>query len=243
MANFGHEWAEANYGDLQSPSAETLRKEIEERRIAMDPRQDPERRKLDEIARAPQQETLRDVLKDIAANTPKRYEPGAMLAMKNPFDTAKPYQSDLSAKLAEEQERAVKALRKLMQEQTKPKLVVPQREAIIGIGGGPIRATTLPTEAAERKKFPIATGFFDYFPDAIAAIAYLSWKANEQHNPGQPVHWARGKSTDHDDTLLRHFAERGTIDTDGVRHRTKVAWRALAALQEEIEEAMKKEAA
>jgi hypothetical protein len=29
--------------------------------------------------------------------------------------------------------------------------------------------------------------------------------------------------------------ERGTLDTDGVRHSTKVAWRALAMLQKELE--------
>jgi hypothetical protein len=29
--------------------------------------------------------------------------------------------------------------------------------------------------------------------------------------------------------------EAGTVDTDGVRHSTKVAWRALAALQLELE--------
>ena len=34
---------------------------------------------------------------------------------------------------------------------------------------------------------------------------------------------------------MRHFVERGTTDTDGVRHSAKVAWRALAGLQKEIE--------
>lgn len=103
------------------------------------------------------------------------------------------------------------------------------------IGGGPTRATTLPTGAADRKKYPVAAGFMDYFPDAICAVANLSFVANEQHNPGQPVHWARGKSTDHADTLQRHFLQRGTLDTDGIRHSVKIAWRALAMLQEEIE--------
>lgn len=107
--------------------------------------------------------------------------------------------------------------------------------ALIGIGGGPTRATTLPEGAQERKSFPVASGLLDYFPDALAAVSHLSWKANQQHNPGQPVHWARGKSTDHADTLMRHFLQRGTLDTDGQRHTVKIAWRALAMLQEEIE--------
>jgi hypothetical protein len=108
-------------------------------------------------------------------------------------------------------------------------------EAKVGIGGGPTRCTTLPEEPAARKQYPIASGVLDYFPDAIAAVAHLSWKGNEQHNPGQPLHWARGKSTDEADTMMRHFLQRGTVDTDGVRHSAKLAWRALALLQKEIE--------
>lgn len=106
----------------------------------------------------------------------------------------------------------------------------------IGIGGAPTRATTLPTSGAERKKYPIASGVFDYFPDALVAVAHVSYLGNEQHNPGEPLHWARTKSTDEDDTIARHFLQRGTIDTDGVRHSAKLAWRALALLQKEIEE-------
>lgn len=108
-------------------------------------------------------------------------------------------------------------------------------DAKIGIGGAPTRATTLPTEAAERKKYPIATGVLDYFPDAIVALAYLSWQGNEQHNPGKPLHWDRSKSADEDDTAIRHFMQRGTLDTDGIRHSAKAAWRMLALLQKEIE--------
>lgn len=94
---------------------------------------------------------------------------------------------------------------------------------------------TLPTTAAERKAIPVVTGCWDYFPLALAAVAELSRIGNEQHNPGQPLHWAREKSTDHADCIGRHLMERGTIDTDGQRHSAKVAWRALALLQTEIE--------
>ena len=96
---------------------------------------------------------------------------------------------------------------------------------------------SLPTEAAQRKAIPVVRGFLDYFPAAIAAVAELSRIGNEQHNPGQPMHHARGKSTDHADCVVRHLMDRGTIDTDGVRHSVKVAWRALALLQEELEAA------
>jgi hypothetical protein len=93
----------------------------------------------------------------------------------------------------------------------------------------------LPTTAKARKDTPLVSGCLDYFPAALAAVARLSKVGNDQHNPGQPMHWARGKSNDHADCIVRHLTDRGTTDTDGVRHSTKVAWRALALLQEELE--------
>lgn len=92
----------------------------------------------------------------------------------------------------------------------------------------------LPTDAGERKTIPLCTGLFDYFPQALVEVAWLSRVGNEQHNQGQPLHWSREKSTDHADTLLRHQMDRGLFDIDGVRHSTKVAWRALAQLEEEL---------
>lgn len=93
----------------------------------------------------------------------------------------------------------------------------------------------LPADAAARKAIPIYSGCVRYFPDALAAVADLSRKGNEQHNPGKPLHWDRSKSGDELDALTRHLVDAGTIDTDGVRHSAKVAWRALANLQKEIE--------
>jgi hypothetical protein len=75
----------------------------------------------------------------------------------------------------------------------------------------------------------------DYFPAALAEVAKVSFHGNQQHNPGEPLHWARGKSTDQADTIVRHYLERGKIDTDGMRHSAKLAWRALALLQLELE--------
>lgn len=98
-------------------------------------------------------------------------------------------------------------------------------------------AVGLGTEPEVRKNTPITTGVLDYFPLAIAEIARVSKAGNDQHNPGQPLHWAREKSTDHADCIVRHLLERGTIDTDGQRHTAKVAWRALALLQTELEQA------
>lgn len=89
--------------------------------------------------------------------------------------------------------------------------------------------------AAERKARPIYSGVLRYFPDALLEVAHCSHVGNEQHNPGAPLHWDRAKSTDEPDALARHLLDAGTRDDDGVRHSAKVAWRALAMLQKEIE--------
>ena len=94
---------------------------------------------------------------------------------------------------------------------------------------------SLPKDAPSRKGVPITSGVLDYFPDALAEVARVSKAGNDQHNPGQPLHWSRGKSTDHADCIGRHLMERGTVDEDGQRHTAKLAWRALALLQEELE--------
>jgi hypothetical protein len=91
--------------------------------------------------------------------------------------------------------------------------------------------------AEQRKRCPVARGVQDYFPDAVAHVGNTSFVGNEQHNPGEPMHWAKEKSTDHADCVMRHLAERGTIDSDGVRHSAKLVWRALALLQTELEAA------
>lgn len=106
-----------------------------------------------------------------------------------------------------------------------------------------VKASILPTDSDARKDYPIVTGVLDYFPDALLEVARVSKAGNDQHNPGQPLHWARGKSTDQANTLGRHLLQRGTRDSDGQRHTAKVAWRALAMLQTEIEDEREKEKA
>lgn len=98
-----------------------------------------------------------------------------------------------------------------------------------------ILKSPLPSDKQARKDTPVTSGVLDYFPAAIAEIARVSKAGNDQHNPGQPLHWARGKSSDHADCIVRHVMERGSIDDDGMRHTAKAAWRALALLQEELE--------
>jgi hypothetical protein len=90
-------------------------------------------------------------------------------------------------------------------------------------------------DAKKRKLIPLASGVLDYFPLALCAVAECSQKGNDQHNPGQPLHWAREKSGDHRDALMRHLIDKDKMDTDGVLHAAKCAWRALAYLEELLE--------
>ncbi len=111
---------------------------------------------------------------------------------------------------------------------------------VLGPSAPPPGSTRLlPTDSAGRKRFPLTTGVLDYFPDALAAVAEVSYIGNKKHNPGQDLHWSRGVSDDHADCITRHLEERGTWDLTGsekVRHSAQLAWRALALLQEELEE-------
>lgn len=88
--------------------------------------------------------------------------------------------------------------------------------------------------SGERKRYPMTRGLGDYFPDALAAVSNVSFEGNEKHNPGEELHWSRGKSMDHADCIARHLAQRGGFDGP-IRHSAALAWRALALLQEELE--------
>jgi hypothetical protein len=96
-------------------------------------------------------------------------------------------------------------------------------------------SSPVPDTGVIRKQYPVASGVLDYFPDAMVEISHVSYIGNEQHNPGTPLHWDRSKSGDESDAMIRHFLQRGTKDVDGLRHSAKMAWRALAILQKEIE--------
>ena len=94
----------------------------------------------------------------------------------------------------------------------------------------------LSNDSDERKNTPIFSGVLNYFPLAIAAVAQLSKKGNDKHNPGEPLHWAKGKSIDHKDCISRHLIDAGTIDPDSeMFHDVGLAWRALANLETLLE--------
>ena len=111
--------------------------------------------------------------------------------------------------------------------------VISEQEGVLNSQEG-IKFTENPIKFT-RKQMPVFSGVLNYFPDAIRELSKVSYVGNQQHNPEKPLHWDRSKSGDELDALARHLLEAGTIDTDGIRHSAKVAWRALANLQKELE--------
>lgn len=108
----------------------------------------------------------------------------------------------------------------------------PQQDVYAEMAKDIFKSTLRDYTSAERKAMPVVTGVLHYFPDAIAAIARVSKKGNDKHNPGEPLHWARGKSNDHADSLGRHLLTPGAVDPDsGEDERAHRAWRDLADLQ------------
>jgi hypothetical protein len=88
-------------------------------------------------------------------------------------------------------------------------------------------------ESEDRKSMPVYSGVLKYFPDALKEVSKCSLAGNNQHHPNKPLHWDKNKSTDNEDALVRHLIDHSInpVDEDGVLHLSKVAWRALAALQ------------
>ena len=85
----------------------------------------------------------------------------------------------------------------------------------------------------DRKAIPVFSGVLAYFPDALKEVSKASYAATKQHHPDKDMFWDRTKSTDNEDALVRHLIDHtnNPVDTDGVLHLAKVAWRSLAALQ------------
>lgn len=69
------------------------------------------------------------------------------------------------------------------------------------------RRLTLPTDSTVRKSFQLVAGLDGYFPAALAGVAQHSYKSNEKHNKGQPLHWSMDKSNDHAECVRRHLLD------------------------------------
>jgi hypothetical protein len=129
-----------------------------------------------------------------------------------------------------------------------------QNERNHGPGPGLYR---IPQGDRERKDAPIYRGVLGYFPAALFEVAAHSLESDRKHNANNPTapNWARGKSADHEDCILRHLIDAGARRSadlaaamtggeppsgssalDARRyHLRSLAWRALALLQEDCE--------
>ena len=92
------------------------------------------------------------------------------------------------------------------------------------------------SHAQERKDTPVFSGVLKYFPNALKEVSKCSKAGNDQHHPDKPLHWDMDKSKDEYDALTRHLIDHtiNPVDTDGILHLTKVAWRALAGLERHL---------
>jgi hypothetical protein len=91
--------------------------------------------------------------------------------------------------------------------------------------------STLPKDSAERKEFPVHAGVVRYCPAALVAMAAVSKAGNDKHNPGQPLHHARSKSTDQEDCQMRHMIDAEDPTCDRLEELACKAWRACIELQ------------
>jgi hypothetical protein len=115
--------------------------------------------------------------------------------------------------------------------------------------------SVLPTNDKERKNLPIFKMICGYFPKALREVTRVCVANNVRYNSDRKpndINWARGKSTQQMDSLFRHILEH---EVDGLVFEelppevqaacgpgfervyvlAEAAWRALAALELEIE--------
>lgn len=90
----------------------------------------------------------------------------------------------------------------------------------------------LPDDDAQRKDYPLFDGLFAYFPNTLCEVARWSKAGNEQHNPGEELHWAKDKSTDHKNKIMRHLLDAEQVNSQGFYEAVGMAWRALALCEE-----------
>lgn len=115
--------------------------------------------------------------------------------------------------------------------------------------------SVLPQDDKQRKMLPILRMIVGYFPKALREVTRVCVANNVRYNPDRKpndINWARGKSTQQMDSLFRHILEH---EVDGLVFEelppevqaacgpgfervyvlAEAAWRALAALELEIE--------
>jgi len=97
-----------------------------------------------------------------------------------------------------------------------------------------MKTDLLPEDSEERKKYPLYSGLFHYFPRTCALIARVSWDGSKQHHPDKPMHWDKNKSTDHIDCAFRHAMEGEEANDPYLM--AQAAWRLMARTETMLEE-------
>ena len=110
--------------------------------------------------------------------------------------------------------------------------------------GEPVEAVTdcdqiFPDDDKERLDYPVFSGLLDYFPHACAEVAKHSKIGNDQHNPGEPMHWATEKSIGKGNKIVRHLMDgwrtaHSALRQKTIRHFAAMCWRALELLERYI---------
>lgn len=101
---------------------------------------------------------------------------------------------------------------------------------------------TLPTDSQARKEIPLFSGVLKYAPAALAGMARISKAGNDKHNPGEPLHHARGKSSDHGDCVIRHVMDVADIEATIERVDQGIDWADNHPIREAQVEALLNEA-
>lgn len=117
-----------------------------------------------------------------------------------------------------------------------------------------------PSDDAGRKALPIFAMIVGYFPNALREVTRVCVANNVRYSPDRAptdIVWNRGKSQDQFGSLFRHMLERKVdghvfetvseevakvIGRPNVYVLAEAAWRALAMLEEEIEQQEKHDA-
>ena len=94
----------------------------------------------------------------------------------------------------------------------------------------------------QERKSTFIYSALEFFPDAIRELGRAIAAGQDQHirdnGETQSPQWDRSKSNQHMQSLLRHatdYAAGEEIDEDGTYHLSKMVWRCLAQLQQDIE--------
>ena len=111
-----------------------------------------------------------------------------------------------------------------------------------------------PQDDRQRKNLPVFAMLTRYFPKAVREVTKVCVVNNVRYNPERKpadINWARGKSPDQLGSLFRHILENvvdghvfedvppevaAATGFDKVYVLAEAAWRALAALEVEIEQ-------